>query len=379
MKRFFAAAICAVTLAAPGAEVRKPAARMVETGGNAPELAGAWSKGTPVRLAEQRGKNAVVLYFWAVNQTTLQDMPRFAEITRKYQGKPVTFVGIGCDRPDKVSGFFRVRELPMPVLIDDKFSVRSVFLRPEDRLPAAAIVDREGRLVWRGNPNAVPAILNKVLDGTFDLKEHIRREKFAEKVKAALRKSHYEEAISLIDDELKIHPANVELVALKASLLARALKQPELALKAVDEALKSSPQEIAFHEIKMKLLYSMHDEAGMVRFYADVCRVFADKPLVLMRFAGVEMERPVVDNRPEFYRMLMTAAHDCKNFKDDRERGIVELGYSRMLATCGRPELAVASAERAAELLKDAPERKEAETMLAFYRRLAETAKRLKK
>ena len=379
MKKFFMAVVCTAALAALGAEVPGPAARMLETGENVPELAGAWSKGNPVKLAEQRGKNAVVLYFWAVNQPTLQDMPRFAEIARKYQGKPAVFVGVGCDRADKVAGFFRVRELPMPVLIDDKFAVRRVFLRPEDRLPAAAIVDKEGRLVWRGNPNAVPGVLNKVLDGTFDLKEHIRREKFAEKVKAALRKSHYEEAVSLIDGELRIHPANVELVALKASLLARALKQPELALKAVDEALRSSPQEIAFHEIKMKLLYSMHDEAGLARFYADMCRIFADKPVVLMRFAGVEMERPVVDNRPEFYRLLMTAARNGKNFKDDRERGIVELGYSRMLATCGRPELAVDSAERAVELLKDAPERKEAEAMLAFYRRLAETAKRLKK
>lgn len=379
MKKFFMAVVCTAALAALGAEVPGPAARMLETGENVPELAGAWSKGTPVKLAEQRGKNAVVLYFWAVNQPTLQDMPRFAEIARKYQGKPAVFVGVGCDRADKVAGFFRVRELPMPVLIDDKFAVRRVFLRPEDRLPAAAIVDREGRLVWRGSPNAVPGVLNKVLDGTFDLKEHIRREKFAEKVRAALRKSHYEEAVSLIDGELRIHPANVELVALKASLLARALKQPELALKAVDEALRSSPREIAFHEIKMKLLYSMHDEAGLARFYADMCRIFADKPVVLMRFAGVEMERPVVDNRPEFYRLLMTAARNGKNFKDDRERGIVELGYSRMLATCGRPELAVDSAERAVELLKDAPERKEAEAMLAFYRRLAETAKRLKK
>ena len=379
MKRSFAAFLCAATLAALGAEVPERAARMLETGETPPELAGAWSKGAPVKLAEQRGKNAVVLYFWAVNQATLQDMPRFAAIARKYRGKPVTFVGVGCDRADKVAGFFRVRELEMPVLVDDRFAVRGTFLHPEDRLPVAAIVDKEGRLVWRGSPNAVPAVLDKVLDGTFDLKEHIRREKFADKVKAALRKSHYEEAVALIDGELEIHPANVELVSLKASILARALKQPELALKAMDEALKTSPREIAFHEIKMKLLYSMHDEAGLVRFYADLCRIFADDPIVLVRFAGVEMGRPVVDNRPEFYRMLMTAARNSRNFKDDRERGIVELGYSRMLLTCGRPDLAVESAERAAELLKDAPERKEAETMLAFYRRVAETAKRLKK
>ena len=372
MKKFFMAVLCAATLAAAAAENK-----VLETGATVPELSGAWSRGTPVKLLEQRGKNVTVLYFWSVNQAALNGIPRFAEIARKYAGKPVVFVGVGCDRVDRVTGFFRVRELPMPILIDDKFLTHGVFLGPRFRLPAAAIVDKLGRLVWRGNPNAVPVVLDKVLKGTFYLAEHIRRERFAEKVQTALRKSHYEEAVALIDMELALHPGNVELVSTKATILARVLKQPDLALKAVDKALKDSPREVAFHEIKMKLLFSMRDESGLKRFYAQLCRTFADDPQVLMRFAGVEMGRPVADNRPELYRMLMTAAHDSKKFRNDRERGIVELGYSRMLATCGRPELAAKSAKRAVELLKNAPERKEAEAILAFYRRVAEVAKKL--
>ena len=379
MKKFLTAALCAAALAAFGADgkIAPNTVKMLQTGETVPELAGAWSKGNPVKLLEQRGKNAVVLYFWSVDQAALEDMPRFAAVVRKYAGKPVVFVGVGCDRADKVAGFFRARELAIPTLVDDKFAVNALFLNLRHRLPAAAIVDKEGRLVWRGASALAPAVLDKVLNGTFDLKEHIRREKFAEKVQAALKKSHYEEAVALIDAELKLHPANVELVQLKATILARALKQPELALKAMDEALKTAPREVAFHEIKMKLLYSMHDEEGLKRFYGELCRTFADAPRVLMRFAGVEMGRPVVDNRPELYCMLMTAARDGRNFKDDRERGIVELGYSRMLAMCGRPDLAAKSAKRAVELLKNAPEEKEAEAMLAFYRRLAETAKKL--
>lgn len=380
MKKFwttvvFAAALAAFGEAAPAPEIKAP--RMLETGEAAPELSGAWSKGTPVKLADERGKNVVVLYFWSVNQAALEDMPRFAATVKKYQGKPVVFAGVGCDRPEKVAGFFRVRELPIPILVDDKFAVRDRFLRPGERLPAAAIVDKDGRMVWRGVPAVVPAVLDKILGGKFDLKEHIRREKFADRVKAALAKNHYEEAVTLIDGELKQHPANVELVSLKASILARALKQPEDALKAVDEALKHAPKEIAFLEIKMKLLYTLHDDSGLERFYAGVCGTFADSPTVLMRFANVEMRRPISEQRPELYRMLMTAAHDSKNFKDDRERGFVELGYSQMLLMCGRPDLAVKGAERARKLLKGAPEEKEAETMLAFYRRVVAASKRI--
>ena len=379
MKKLFVTAwfAFAALLTAAAAETNAPAPKMTETGDVAPELAGAWSKGTPVKLADERGKNVVVLYFWAVNQASLEDMPRFAETVRKFQSKPVVFAGVGCDRPDKVAGFFRVRELPMPMLIDDKFIAKNGFLPPNVRLPAAVIVDKEGRIVWRGAPAAVPGVLGKVLDGTFDLKEHIRREKFARKVGAALAKDHYEEAVTLIDEELKINPANVELVSTKATILARALKQPELAVKAMDEALRTAPKSVAFHEIKMKLLFDMRDEAGLKNFYRELCKTFADAPLVLVRFAMVEMERPLVDNRPELYAMLMTAAHESKNFRDDRERGIVELHYSRMLMTCGCPKPAVAAAERAVKLLAGTPELKDAEAVLAFNRRIAEAAKNL--
>ena len=102
----------------------------VPTGGLVPELAGAWTKGEPVRIADQKGKKVTVLYFWAVNQAALEDMPRFAAIADAFKDKPVAFVGVGCDRVDRVSGFFRVRELPMPVLIDDKLFVFGRLLRP---------------------------------------------------------------------------------------------------------------------------------------------------------------------------------------------------------------------------------------------------------
>lgn len=376
-RKFLAAALAA--LAAANSYAAEPARSAVETGAPAPEPAGVWTKGEPVSLAELRGKKAVVFYFWTVDQRALDDIPRMAQTARQFADKPVAFVGVGCDSLNKVKGFFRVKELDFPILADDRAAFTRRFMREGERLPLAAVVDKEGRLVWRGNTAALPAVLAKVLDGKFDLKENIRREKFSFQVSAALRKNHYEEAVALIDTELKDHPANVELVSLKATILARALKEPKQALKAVDEALEHAPKNVAFHEIKMKLLHSVGDPAELKRFYAGLCRTFADDPMLLQRFAAVEMGRPVADQQPELYCMLMTAARNSPNFKNDRERGITELVYSQMLASCARPDLAIEAAERAVKLLADSPERKEAETMLAFYRRIAETARALGK
>ena len=350
----------------------------VPTGGLVPELAGAWTKGEPVRIADQKGKKVTVLYFWAVNQQSLEDMPRMGELAREFADKPVTFVGVGCDSVNKVTEFFRAKELPMPILVDDQLSNLCRFLRPTDRIPLAVIVDREGRLVWRGATAALTPILREVVDGKFDLKEHIRREAFAEKVRTALGKSHYEEALKLIDAELEKHPGNVELIALKANIWTRGLNKPEAAVEAVDAGLKAAPREGALYDLKVKLLHVTHDYAALSKLYDDAIRVFADDPRRLLRFAEMEMQQPLRDNRPELYCKLFKAARASKGLKNDRERGLVELAHARMLFFCGRPELAFAGAKRAAVLLKDTPRYDEARTMAEFYRRAANVAKQLR-
>ena len=349
----------------------------VATGDLVPELTGAWSKGGPVRIAEQKGKKVTVLYFWAVNQPSLEDMPRMGEVAKQFADKPVTFVGIGCDKVAKVAEFFRAKELPMPILVDDRLSNLCRFLRPTDRIPLAVIVDREGRLVWRGATPALPPILNEVVDEKFDLKEHIRREAFAAEVRTALGKSHYEEALKLIDGELEKHPGNVELIALKANIWTRGLNKPEEAVKAVNAGLRSAPREGALYDLKVKLLHITRDYAALSKLYDDAIRVFADDPRRLLRFAEMEMQQPLRDNRPELYCKLFKAARASKGLKDDRERGLVELAHARMLFFCGRPELAFAGAKRAAVLLKDSPRYEEARTMAEFYRRAANVSKQL--
>ena len=380
MKRhWLSTVLLALTVGGPAAFASSSGLEIkaVPTGELVPELAGAWTKGAPVRIAEQKGKRVTVLYFWAVNQQSLADMPRMGELAKSFADKPVTFVGIGCDKVNKVAEFFRAKELPMPILVDDKLTTLCRFLRPTDRLPLAVIVDREGRLVWRGATPALRNVLERVLNGKFDLKEHIRREEFSNRVREALAKNHYESALKLIDGELKEHPANVELVSLKASILTRGLRDLPAAIKAVDAALERAPREVAFYELKMKLLHGTRDLPGLRKHYERLISEFAGEPLVIARFAEVEMQRPLRDNYPELYCRLFKAARASKGFKDDRERGTIELAHARMLFFCGRPELAFASAKQAAVLLKDTPQFSEARTMAEFYRRAASLAKRL--
>jgi len=378
MKRFLFVFACVLAVGAAAAEkAPAPVVTATATGEAAPELSGAWTKGGSVKLAEQRGKKVTVLYFWTVNQQSLEDMPRMAEVAKKFADRPVVFAGIGCDEVKKVAGFFRVKELPMPVLADDKYEMLRRYLRPTDRVPLAVVVDKAGRLAWRGNTASLPGALEKILSDKFDLDEHIRREKFSQAVSEALGKNHYEDALKLIDGELKRFPGNVELISVKANILYRGLKEPKQALKAADEGIGHSPKEVRFYDLKLRLLRNAGMDGELPAFYEQVCRAFADQPLVLLRFAAAEMNRPVQESRPELFHKLVTAAYSSPKFRDDRERGIATLVYARMLYLCGCPQQAFVVSKRAMPLLKGKPEYKEAQALMVYLNRINALSKKI--
>jgi len=112
-------------------------------------------------------------------------------------------------------------------------------------------------------------------------------------------------------------------------------------------------------------------------FYEQVCRAFADQPLVLLRFAAAEMNRPVQESRPELFHKLVTAAYSSPKFRDDRERGIATLVYARMLYLCGCPQQAFVVSKRAMPLLKGKPEYKEAQALMVYLNRINALSKKI--
>ena len=351
----------------------------VSTGEAAPELAGAWTGGDPVKLADQRGKKLTVLYFWTVSQNTINDLPRFKEIVKRFSDRPVTFVGVGCDEFRKVDKFSEAWAIPASVLADDKLEMLRRYLRKSDRVPLAVVVDKEGRLVWRGQSAVLPRALEDILSGKFDLKEHIRKEKLAGDISAALAKGHAEEALKLVDAELVRDASNAELVSIKALILIRDLKRPADGIAAIDRAIENSPRKLALYDLKLRMIHFAKSEDRLPELYDKICENFADRPAVLLHYGEIEMNRPLQDNRPELYYRLISAAYHAPKFKDEREQGIVMLFYARMLQQCGMPMEAFNITRKALELLKDKPEHEEAKVLYAFFARAAKMQQKLLK
>lgn len=380
MMKFPRLAALAATLFAATAALSAPAPQppqTLPTGAVAPELpARAWVNGKPLKLGDFKGKKPVVLYFWTITQTCASTFPNIAAIARHYDQK-VGFIGVGCEEPERMQNFFRLKELPFPVISDDLLELVNLFLRERDRVPTAVVIDREGRVAWRGKVEVLPEVLEELLSGKFDLEGNIKREKFSNTVMEAMAKKEYEKVLELVTGELKSYPGNMELIDLKAKVLAQALNRTDESLEFLEAEHKAAPGNIKIYELALNIIKDARLYDRKPLWYDRLTVNFADQPMLLLQFAKQEMNNPVGAINLESACKLTRAAYSAPKFANDREKGLAASEYARVLYFCGRPDLALEKSKEAALLLKDARESRMAKEYVLYYTRILKLSQEL--
>ena len=208
MKQFFACG-CALALA--------QAALAAELGDAAPPLKIAkWVKGNPVDLAAVKGKQVVVVEFWATWCPPCRtSIPHLTEMQKKF--KDVIFIGVTDEEVATVKKFVTKLGDQMDYVVavdaDRKTSAGYMEAFGEGGIPHAFIVDKEGRIVWHGHPmNGLDAAVADVLAGKLDLNKAKQRDRARQKLEA------FYAAAGEGRDEAKIEKLGQELEALDAEI-----------------------------------------------------------------------------------------------------------------------------------------------------------------
>ena len=273
LRLFAVLLLCTAAVGSFAAPAASPAA---ETGAPAPELeVKKWIKGDPIRLADLKGKKCVVLFFWTLSQNGTAAFAQIGLLAHKLGEKEVQFVAIGCDSADSIAKFNRLNELPFPVAADNMLATVNRYMRSNDRIPMAAIIDRNGVLAWRGAVGSLAGVLPEVIAGKFNIQQHVEREKFSQAVMSAIRIKDYPSALKLLDDELKKNPGNLELLNVKLPLQGKLMKDLDGAEKSALAAVEKNPKEPQLYWMIMKLLES--DRPGRLAPWIDrVATNFSD-------------------------------------------------------------------------------------------------------
>ena len=168
--RLLCAAVVAVAGCGFAAELGQPAA---------PLKISEWIKGKPVDLAEVKGKQVVVVEFWATWCPPCRtSIPHLTELQKKF--KDVVFIGVSIEDAETVRKFVNQLgdQMDYTVAIDDQRQTSKGYMEAfaQNGIPHAFIVDREGRVVWSGHPmTGLAEALTEVVADKYDLAKARKR------------------------------------------------------------------------------------------------------------------------------------------------------------------------------------------------------------
>jgi len=175
-----------------------------------------WVKGKPVDLASAKGKQVLVVEFWATWCGPCRtSIPHLTEMQKKF--KDVVFIGVSDEDAATVKKFVNKMgdQMDYTVAVDDDRQTSKGYMEAFDQngIPHSFIVDLEGRVVWHGHPMAgLDEALAEVVAGKFDLSKAKKRAGAED-----LMREFYEAAMEGTD-EAKITKLGKELEALDAEL-----------------------------------------------------------------------------------------------------------------------------------------------------------------
>ena len=350
-------------------------------GESAPELSkGHWAGSAPVKLAEYKGKKMVALLFWAPESSSARAIQHFAGTAYRLRKMPVAFVSVGKGSADQVMKFPLFRQFGgIPVLADPDGRNQALFLRRENRLPQALLIGKDGKLLWRGAPARLAAVVNAVEKNKYDQKRVRYEDDFSAAFAGFVVKNDFKGALAFLEKELSNPLADpLEIVALQVGIHYRRLNSVEGALTAVHKAQERFPGQAPYYEMELKLLELGHREDLMEEFYLRLTKIFRKQPGVLLNFVRHEMNRPVEQMIPRNVYITARAAANAEKFQNDREKGRALIFYAQSLYCLGRVDLALPVAERAVKLLKGTSEYPQAQGVAGFYRKLVEFLPRIK-
>jgi thiol-disulfide isomerase/thioredoxin len=241
-----------------------------------------WVKGGPVDLAAVKGKNVVVVEFWATWCGPCKaSIPHLSKLQKEHKADGLLVVSISSadENEEVVTKYVKSMgdRMDFVVAYENKKSAKTdkAYLEPFkiDGIPAAFVIDKQGNLVWQGHPMfGLDAVVAATLKGDHSVES-------LKKIGDAAAKEiqeRYRKMMELKDEyfELVAKPKQVDAAREKGEALLKAASDEAQMLNEVawtiltDEDVQSRDLDLALRVAKKANELSGGEDSSILDTYA---------------------------------------------------------------------------------------------------------------
>ncbi|MFN8745928.1 MAG: redoxin family protein [Phycisphaerales bacterium] len=263
------------------------AAKSLKVGDKPPALeVKEWIKGEPVTGFE-KGRIYVV-EFWATWCPPCErSIPKLTALQKKHKDK-VSVIGVSVWEEDQADvkpyvekkGDVMDYHIALDLVPKDKdgnsgaMALNWLKAAGQDGIPSAFVIDREGTIVWIGNPlSGLEKVVDQVVAGTFDAKALAEQAEKLKKVQTDLRRAmgaqDFDKVLPLLDEMARLEPDSAsQMAATKFMILAKAKNDMKAAYAEIEKDMAGPLKEDA--EALNQISWTILDEEEIAERNIDL-------------------------------------------------------------------------------------------------------------
>jgi thiol-disulfide isomerase/thioredoxin len=344
----------------------------LKIGDPAPELhVSTWVKNGPVKLSDGVGKNVYLVEFWATwCPPCRMSIPHLDKLQKKYASKGLVVVGISKEPLETVKPFvMSQKKMNYNVGVDDKGLTYAEYMEGLAGIPAAFLIGKSGKVLWKGHPLESASVVEQVISGDFDIEASKLITDLSAKLQQALQTQKFQDANTIAHQILDINPGNQ--MAMRVALYGFQndnKKALDFLSKLIDKHPGSAPPYLQ----KLQLLNAMKNESELRMLIERYFESFKDDPAKLNSMAWIILDQVSFGLQPLDLALKIAKKAVELSAKNDDE--ILLAAHIDTLARCyyaiGRLDLAIKSQKRALKLVEDTREKAQFAKTLGFYQKI---------